>query len=237
MTAPRVGIFSFGRTQSQRCPNKMLRPFGETTLTDLVLAKLARCEGTTFFAGREEAFRQKCARHGVRYVERDARSATIDGPILEILAFLKDMDCSHFLLVSGCLPFLRLETIQGFLRDCVAHESQPAFGVVRRQNYFMGLDRRPLNFDPGAATINTKTVEPVYEFAHALYFFERDYFFRHGTYWDWRTVRLVELPAGQELLDIDTEADFRMAEALWREQPVLKTVTGSSAGLTPAARK
>jgi CMP-N-acetylneuraminic acid synthetase len=65
-------------------------------------------------------------------------------------------------------------------------------------------------------TINSKTVQPVHEFAHALYFFDRRYFFEHGRYWDWRTVRLLELPDRRETLDIDTEEDFELAESVWR---------------------
>jgi CMP-N-acetylneuraminic acid synthetase len=39
--------------------------------------------------------------------------------------------------------------------------------------------------------------------------------FREGTYWDWNTVRLIELPSKLQTVDIDTEEDFRIAEALW----------------------
>lgn len=211
-----IGVFSLGRTQSQRCPNKMLRPFAGTTLTDIVLEKLARAGRYAFFAALEDEFRAKCDRHRVDFIPRDLRSARIDEPIREILGFLEEVACEHLLLVSGCLPFLRSETIQGFLDECVAGGCRPAFSVIRRQNYFMGMDRRPLNFDPGVPTINTKTVQPVYEFAHALYFFNRRFFLQHGRYWDWGEVRLIEIPGGLELLDIDTEEDFRMAEALWR---------------------
>ena len=75
--------------------------------------------------------------------------------------------------------------------------------------------RRPLNFDIGAKTINTKTVRPVLEFAHALYFYEKHYFFSEHTLWDWNTVRLVELHGKLQTIDIDTEEDFEIAEALW----------------------
>ena len=54
-------------------------------------------------------------------------------------------------------------------------------------------------------TINSKTVAPVLEFAHALYFFEKDYFFEHGRYWDWQTVRLIEAGSAWEMIDIDTD--------------------------------
>ena len=80
----------------------------------------------------------------------------------------------------------------------------------------MSMDRRPLNFPIDLKTINTKTVEPVLEFAHALYFFDKSYFFQHGRYWDWRTVRLIETGGPHEMLDIDTEEDFTFAEVLWK---------------------
>jgi CMP-N-acetylneuraminic acid synthetase len=211
-----IGVFSFGRKQSQRCPNKLLRPFGGTTLADLMLAKLKTFGDQAFFAGHEDEFRLKCAEYGVPYVLRSQHSVSIDEPITEILSCLHDVPFTHLLIVNACLPFLRAETIRGFLDDCVAGGLQPAFGVIRRKNHFISLDNRPLNFPAGLKTINSKTVEPIYEFAHALYFFDKRYFFEHGRYWDWSEVRLVEIADRFEIIDIDTEDDFAFAEALWR---------------------
>ena len=214
--APDVAVFSYGRTRSERCPNKMLRPFAGTTLTDIVLSKLSRVRRHSFFAGFEPEFEARCAHHGVRFVQRDERSAVIDEPIVEILSFLRPLEFSHLLYVNASLPFLSVETIEAFLDDCLAHAREPAFGVIRKSNHLMTLDRRPLNFDAASRTINTKTVRPVLEFAHALYFFSRDYFFREATLWDWNTVRLVEIADKIQTVDIDTEEEFRIAEALWK---------------------
>ena len=216
MSETSIGVFTFGRTQSQRCPNKLLRPFCGTTLTDIVLEKLRGFGPQAFFAGHEDVFREKCEQHGVRFVPRDLNSVSIDEPITEILSFLRDVPYTHLLIVNSCLPFLRAATIRGFLDDCVAGGLAPAFAVMRRKNHFLSLDHKPLNFPLDMKTINSKTVEPVYEFAHALYFFERAHFFTHGRYWDWETVRLLEVQDPRELIDIDTEADFELAEALWR---------------------
>ena len=150
------------------------------------------------------------------FVERDPRSVAIDEPITDILSFLREVPYSHLVIVNGCLPFLKATTIESFLQDCVRGELAPAFGVIRRRNHFMSTDHRPLNFSMDLKTINTKTVEPVLEFAHALYFFDKSYFFEHGAYWDWRTVRLIEMGGPHEMLDIDTEEDFAFAEAAWR---------------------
>lgn len=211
-----MSVFSFGRKASQRCPNKLLRSFGGTTLADIALEKLHAFGDCAFFAGHEEEFRDKCAQHGVRFVERTRHSVSIDEPIVDILSFLRNEPGTHFLLVNACLPFLQIDTIRAFLHRCVDGSREPAFAVIRRQNHFITVDRRPLNFPVDMKTINSKTVEPVYEFAHALYFFSKDYFFTHGRYWDWRSVRLLETGDRLEMIDIDTEEDFAFAETLWR---------------------
>lgn len=214
--APRtVGVFSFGRKGSQRCPNKLLRPFADTTLADIALDKLRELGPAVFFAGYESEFADKAAAHGVPFVLRSERSVSIDEPIVEILSFLRDVEYTHLLIVNACLPFLKVETIRGFLAQALEGGYRPAFAVARRQNHFITLDGRPLNFPADMQTINSKTVRPVYEFAHALYFFEREYFFQHGRYWNWQDVRLLEIADRYELVDIDTEDDFAFAEALW----------------------
>lgn len=214
--SPSIGVFSFGRKNSERCPNKLLRPFGDTTLVDIVLEKLRALSPDMFFAGYDRDFRDKAAGHGVPFVQRSAHSALIDEPILEILSFLRDVPYTHLLIVNACMPFLAAETIRRFRTQSAEGEYRPACAVLRRHTHFVALDGTPLNFPADMKTINSKTVEPVYEFAHALYFFEKDYFFRHGRYWDWQQVRLLEIPDRHEVVDIDTEADFALAEALWR---------------------
>ncbi len=212
-----IGVFSFGRKQSQRCPQKMTRPFGDTTLTDIVLKKLRALGDNTFFAGYEQDFADKCRAHGVPFVQRSRESVMIDGPITEILSFLKELPYQYFLIINGCLPFLKVKTIADFLEQCCDHNWESAFGVVKRHNFYFDMKRNPLNFSLSLQTINTKTVEPVYEFAHALYFFPKDYFFQHGRYWDWQEVHLVELNDKLELFDIDTEEDFLIAQNMWRD--------------------
>lgn len=216
MASASIGVFSFGRKQSERCVNKLLRPFGGTTLADIALAKLSTFGSQAFFAAHDDEFQAKCRDHHVAFVPRDLRSVSIDEPITDILSCLRTVPYSHLLIVNSCLPFLQASTIQTFLDACVAGDLAPAFAVTRRKNHFLTVDHRPLNFPLDMKTINSKTVEPVLEFAHALYFFERDYFFAHGRYWDWQTVRLLEIADPRELIDIDTEADFEFAEALWR---------------------
>lgn len=211
----KIGIFSFARKQSQRCPNKMLRPFAGTTLTDIVLEKLSKLGGDVFFAAYEEEFEVKSNFWGRRFVKRDEKSINIDGPIVEILSFLKKVEFEYLLIVNACLPFLKIKTINNFLKDCINNSYKPAFSVIPRKNFFIDKEHKPLNFSLSMKTINTKIVDPVYEFAHALYFFNKDYFFRNGRYWDWNEVRFIEISNKIEVIDIDTQEDFEVAQTLY----------------------
>ncbi len=223
-----IGICSYGRKQSQRCPNKMLRPFGDTTVADILLSKLAHFGENAFFAGHAEEFRNKCIEHDVHFVQRSLKSVTIDEPQTECLSFLKDVDYDYILIINGCLPFLEISTIANFLQKVFDNGLASTSAVIARKNYFFDKDKKSLNFSSSLKNLNTKTVDPVYEFANALYFFNRDYFFENGRYWDWEDLNLVELTSTMEIIDIDTEEDFLIAEGLWKgtDSLNLKVVTG-----------
>ncbi len=215
-----IGVFSCGRLTSQRCKNKMVRPFGDTSLLDIFLSKMAKLKANTFFAGYENIFKERCNHFGVDFLQRSEESANSEVADV-IYNFLHDTHYKYLLNVNACIPFLRVETIAGFLKKCVELE-RPAFAVFKKNNYFMSIDEEPYNFDKSITTINTKIVEPVKEFAHVFYFFEREHFVKTGFYWDWNDVNYLEIPHGIESLDIDTEEDFEMASSLWSNDLVRK---------------
>jgi len=210
-----LAVCSCGRVASSRCPNKMVRAFGGTTLTDIFLQKLAKLGGNTFFAGFEDIFEEKCKANGVPFVKRTKESAFIDEPASEIYSFLREQPYEQFLMVNACMPFLKVQSIIDFLNSC-SDSKQAAFAVIKKSNYFVELDGTPINFSKDLSTINTKKISPLYEFAHAFYYFDKDYFVKNGRYWDWNEVRYVEIPSGLEVFDIDTEEDFKIAESVYK---------------------
>ena len=213
-----VAVFSCGRTDSQRCRNKMARPFGDTTLLDIALSKLSSLNANTFFAGYEGLFKQRCLEHNVDFIQRTKKSSSSE-VASEIYSFLEDVDYKYLLCINSCQPFLKVETIETFLSQCIATK-EPSFAVFKRNNYFMDKNNHPYNYDKDIKTINTKFVEPVKEFAHVFYFYEREYFLENGVYWNWSDLNFIEIPHGIETLDIDTEEDFEMAELLWETSKV-----------------
>ena len=210
-----VGVFCTARTSSTRCKKKMIRPFANTTLTDILLSKLAKIGDNVFFSGYEPLFKEKCDFHGVPFVQRTEKSALSEGPLLEVFDFLAEQPYEYFLFFNGCLPFLKTETISNFLDICI-EDDKPKFAVLKRNNYFTDVNGNPYNFSKDLKIMDTKAVEPVHEFAHALYFYKKSYFLEYGRYWNWSDVRYVEIEDGIEAFDIDTEEQFQMAEAMWR---------------------
>ena len=133
----------------------------------------------------------------------------------EIYNFLENEKYKYLLLVNACLPLLSIETIKKFYTKCYEIK-KPAFAVFETDNYYIVNNSSPINFDYQLKTINTKKVEKLREFAHVFYFFEKEYFKKHGWYWDWNDVEYITIPKGIEMVDIDTEHDFEMAEIYWK---------------------
>ena len=98
-----IAVFSFGRKKSNRVKNKLLKKFGRTTLTDIVLKKLRVFNKQSFFAGYDNVFREKCSIHGVRFVKRNYKSSIIDSPITSILHFLKQQNYKKFIIIKSKL--------------------------------------------------------------------------------------------------------------------------------------
>ena len=157
-----VGIFCAARTSSTRCKKKMIRSFADTSLTDILLSKLAKIGGNVFFSGYESLFEEKCHLHGIPFVQRTEKSALSEGPLLEVFDFLADQPYEYFLFFNGCLPFLKTETISKFLDICI-EDDKPKFAVLKRNNYFTDMDGNPYNFDKDLKIMDTKLPLPLGE--------------------------------------------------------------------------
>jgi len=211
-----IAVVSFGRKKSERCPNKLLRPFADTTLTDIVLSKIKEFGKDGYFAGFDPEFKEKTLNYGVNFIQRKEKSALIDGPILDIFDFVRQIDSEKILFINACLPFLSIETIVDFLNRCRKNYDRSALAVLKRNNYYFNDTKKALNFDPKNDSWNTKTVKTIYESANALYYFDKEYFLKNGFYWAWESVELVDFEQTYEYIDIDTMNDFSRAEIMWK---------------------
>ena len=210
------------RLGSQRIPQKMIKPFAGTTLMDIIIKKM---KSSTFIPWKnfyssvyEEELIDITKNHNANIFYRSEQSANSEGtPMTEMYEWWDKLPFKYCVLVNACAPFLKIGTIEGFVREYMHSSSDGMFGVMEKKNYFWDIDGNVLT-PLTEAVMNTKTVPPTYEAAHCLYAGKMSKigedmwmgdFSRKGD------IELFSLPE-EQCLDIDYPWQFDMCEQLYK---------------------
>lgn len=221
----KVAFIVQARLNSQRVPQKMIRPFAGTTLFGLVLDKLLTSSiipkqniiASVYETELEDIAKDK----GVRIFNRSHTSANTDNDLRTIYEWhdkLEEFD--YVILISGCNPLLRVTTIDRFVKQFVDQEEENLFAVMEKKQYYWNKEGALITPWPEDQTImNTKAVEPTYEAAHVLYASRldiiKDYRFM-GDFQAENGIKLMVMPE-LEAFDIDYEWQFKVGEILYNE--------------------
>ncbi len=229
-TRIKIAALIQARLSSERCPRKMLRSFGGTTLIDVALDKFAsELSVPLYFAVHDEELLDKYVEHrrrtdyGFILIRRNKESAASDD-VKVVLNYLKDIEEDYILWINPCHAFLTLDTVEAALKHfhslLVGAPSPVSMtSVTFTHSWYYRVDGDPINFrDP--TQLDTKRSPPLIEVAHAFHIFHRQQFLDRGCFWMNRRFDdpyFYIIPT-EEALDIDTELDFEIAEALWRHR-------------------
>lgn len=128
---------------------------------------------------------------------------------------IKQLNDKHFLYTHATNPLLKTATINSAIGFYFANFNRydSLFGVTRHKIRLFKANGAPLNHDPGVLT-RTQEIEPLYEDNSTMYIFSRESFAATGS-------RIGEKPcmfevSKVEAIDIDTEEDWKIAEAVMR---------------------
>ena len=215
------------RLGSQRVPNKMLRPFTDSTLVDILLNKLKKSKildiKDVIFAVHEPELIEVGKKHGVTIFERSKKSAMSEGrPLSELYEWHDKLPYKYTIVVSACNPLLKIETIDNFITKFINSEKEGAFAVFEKKTYYWDKTGKSITDWGDFNIMNTKFVEPVYEAAHCLYASRLDII--KDDYWmDTNTPPNPELVVINELetFDIDYEWQFNLGELLYSKRNIL----------------
>jgi CMP-N-acetylneuraminic acid synthetase len=211
-------IFTQARLNSQRLPNKMLKKFGGRSLFDIACEKLAAVDFPSqhkWVSLYDEELKIIAKKHGINIYNRSQESANSDTNISNIWEIC-NLAYSNYVMFNPCLPFLKVETIERFIKKYEQLNFASLFGVKKFKDYLWGSNQE-LFFPPNTDILNTKDCEQLYLAAHALY---------AGRTFDIRNnIQLGDFKKGNpnlfvmedkiECLDIDDDADWQIAESLW----------------------
>ena len=219
-----VAIVVQARLNSQRVPHKMIKPFADTNLFGLILSKLTKSshELDIYASVHEQELIDIAYRHNVNVYERSFESANNDNSLQKIYEWhtaLQDMGYKYVILISGCNPLLKTETIDKFITQYLDQEEDNLFAVIEKKQYYWNKEGKMITPWPSDQTImNTKAVEPTLEAAHVLYASRLDIIKDDRWMGDFQKENGIKLFIMDELesFDIDYEWQFNVAELLYK---------------------
>ena len=220
-----IAVVVQARLNSERVPQKMIRPFNDTTLFGLVLDKLkASNHDLNIFASvHEEELVDIAAEREVNIYKRSHESANNDNSLQKIYEWhnkLQELGYKYVVLVSGCNPLLKTETIDRFIEQFMSQKDENLFAVIEKKQYYWNKEGKLITPWPEDQTImNTKAVEPTLEAAHVLYASRLDIIKDDRWMGDFQKEGGIKLFVMDELesFDIDYEWQFNVAELLCKK--------------------
>jgi CMP-N-acetylneuraminic acid synthetase len=209
------------RLGSQRVPKKMIRPFTDTTLVDILFGKLKQSsvvpKSNIYFSAYDNELKQIADKHGINIFHRSEKSAMSEGqPLTEIYEWWDKLPFKYVVLVSACNPLLKIETIDNFVSSFLSSDREGGFAVFEKKTYYWDKNGLPITDWKNSTIMNTKFVEPIYEAAHCLYASRMD-IIGNGNWMDVNYPPQPELFVMDELesFDIDYEWQFKLGEQLY----------------------
>jgi CMP-N-acetylneuraminic acid synthetase len=212
----KLGVFVPGRLQSQRLPQKLIKPIGNSCLWEICLDKLnflpSKYEKVALCNDPELVDIAKKFKT-VKTILRDD-STKVDGDLRFIFKDIEQMEATHVMFLNPCLPMLGVGTIQFaldyFERNNLDYmESVKPFTNWVFNNYKQNVNKMDFK------RLSTKELEEWYLDANAFRIFNKRQFFKDG----------MMLKEGFEIypisdieaLDVDTREEFYVVKAVYEE--------------------
>jgi len=218
-----VAVIIQARLNSQRIPQKMIKPFAGTTLTDIFMEKVKMCKSfpidNFYLSANEPELIEIAKKHKINVFLRSHESAMSEGtPMSLMYEWHNKLPHKYVVLINACVPFLKPETIDSFVEAYIQSDKDGMFAVMEKKNYFWnnsGKILTPLTED----VMNTKTVAPTYEAAHCLYASRLDTI-KDGIWMgDFMKNEIELFPVEEkEVFDIDYQWQFELCEKLWENK-------------------
>ena len=214
------------RLSSQRLPEKMIKPFANSTLVDICLEKIKQSKivnlNNFYLSVYEEELKLIARKHGINVWNRSKESANSEGAsITEIFDWWDKFEkAKYVILISACCPMLKIESIDKFVDAYCNSESDGMLGVVERKTYYWNKNQELITPWPnGLESMNTKLVEPTYEAAHCLYAGKLSLIGKGIWMGRFNVPGEISLfPINErESLDIDTKEQFESVETLYKK--------------------
>ncbi len=218
-----VLVFIQARLQSERIPRKMLAPFADTTILELMIEKIQQSKvipkENFYLCVAEEELKEIGHKYGVNIFERSEKSAMAEEVMTDMYEWHDKLPFKYAVKINACTPFLKTETIDAFVRHYCEQPHDGLFAVLKKKTYYWNEDGVAMTTPPERGKfMNTKLVAPTYEAAHCLYGGRMDRIkdgVWMGTFTEPNDPALFTIDE-TEALDIDYPWQFQLCESLYK---------------------
>ncbi len=197
------------RLGSARVPRKNLRYLGEKPLVAWVTetALKSKLFERVYINSESSELGALAGQLGANFYQRDPALA-VDAATSEhfVTDFLKHNECDALFQITPTSPFLTVENLQEAMRLSQDHDTVLS---VRRVQAECFIDDIAINFDPLQPMLPSQHLQPIDVMCNGVFAW-RNFTNTYG--WS-GSVGFLRLE-GDAALDIDTEDDFQMAEAI-----------------------
>ncbi len=137
------------RKDSTRCPNKHLRPLGDTTLIDIALDKLSKLElDEKYLAVYDQELKDKVI-DGVKILHRDYDSVAPGNCHHSVYyKHLNNVESDYIVNLNPCQPFLEVDKLQQVITLFKYSKFGSMITVKKERNFFWDKHQNPINFKP-----------------------------------------------------------------------------------------
>lgn len=181
------------------------------------LASVSFIEETVVYASDDEVMRHVDATiENVRFVRRASRLDSDETSAQDFIrGFLNEVPADIVVLLHATSPFISATTVARCVDAVAAGSHDSAFAALEMQR-FAWFRGSPLNYKPSESIPRTQDLEPVTVEQSGLYVFTRTLFEKEERrIGDTPLIAIVDEIEGH---DIDTLAEFRLAECLMEIQ-------------------
>ncbi len=222
-------LLGLAREGSTRLKNKMTREiYNGESLFDIYLKKFEELHKLAtpfkdFFMAicpEDKKLWKMASNSSIPIISRSKKSVTGLRKLSELLECLESFKdkYKYVMVVNGCLPFLTVDTIikaGNYFKNSITSKSM--ISVIKRQNWYWNENSKIIN-KKNPKDMATQNTPPVYETVHTFHTAPIKRLLNHDKFWMMKPndPALFEINNAKECLDIDTEEDFKMCQALMK---------------------
>ena len=204
------------RTKSTRVENKLLRKFAESSLLEIALEKLDKCNffDERYLAVAEDELRAMCHNYdNVKLLNRRSESVSKGvNPLTITFEHYLDVPADYIFVFNPCLPCITVDT----LRKAYDYFQETNFNsytaVIPTGDWIFDSNGNALtNQDPTNVTTNKQISYA--KGCHAFHIINKNYFKSTNLLWTFKPndPHTIFIPE-EEAVDVDTLLEFKLAE-------------------------